>query len=207
MLDFIGHGVVRFLGRIIPSGQVAVAFLVIVLVHSDAGVLRDELLCHPGQDVHVLAAAFLLFRQLVRIAERLLQFPDIGDDLVLYVDQLVEGPDEHVLYLVLGEVRRIAVLLELAVALVDSPAVLVVRVPHLGAIPGATGTALYLRREDADATVAGLAGLAPPDFVLHPVERLRIDDSLVVVLDVVLWHLAIILPLLLREEVDRVVLL
>ena len=76
-------------------------------------------------------------------------------------------------------------LLELAIALVDGPAVLVVRVPHLGAVPGAAGTTLYLRREDADATVAGLACFAPPDFVLHPVERLRINDGLVGVF--VLW--------------------
>ncbi len=72
MVDFIRHGIALLLGRLIPPSQVIVAFLLIILVHSDTGVLGDELLCHPGQNVHVLAEPVLLFGHITRIAETLL---------------------------------------------------------------------------------------------------------------------------------------
>lgn len=106
-----------------------------------------------------------------------------------------------------GEVRCLAVVLELVVATVDGLAILVGGVPDFRAVPAAAIAAFDFRRVDADAAVAVAAVPAALQFFLHLVEDRWADDGFVVVFDVVLWHLAFVIPHFLREEVDGVALL
>ena len=82
-----------------------------------------------------------------------------------------------------------AVHLELSVASVDGPAVLVGRMPELGPVPAAALGALDFAGEDGYASVTSPAFTPPLDFfLLHPVEDLRADDGFVVIFHIVLRH-------------------
>lgn len=83
-------------------------------------------------------------------------------------------------------------ILEFAVALPDHSAVLVIGVPHLGAVHAAAVAAEDLPGEGTAAVVASALPLPPGDLRLHRFPFLGTDDCRVAVLHIVLGHLAFV---------------
>ena len=99
------------------------------------------------------------------------------------------------------------IVLELAVALEDHPAVFVLRVPYLGAVPVPALGTLDLRGKYARAAVPCVHTFPPLHFLLHQLPCFGRDDCLVVPLHIILRDFPLVLLPLLREEVRRVLLL
>ena len=89
------------------------------------------------------------------------------------------------------------------IALPDDLPVGVVAVPDLRPVPAAAVAALDLAGENTDRALAVPALFAGGHQGLHHLEGLRIDNGLVVVLDVVLRDFALVGLFLLGQEVDR----
>ena len=90
------------------------------------------------------------------------------------------------------------------IALPDDAAVFIGGVPGLGAVPATADSAFYPAGEKVDAAVPSSALLSLFQLTLHHLENLRLDNRLVVSLDVVLRDLALVDLLLFGEKVDRV---
>ena len=192
---------------IVPPYEVIVAFLVCALVLGDAGVFGDASFRHFCEGVHVRLVFCLFLLERVGLAERGLQGADVFDDVRLACEELVHSAEEGLLDVGFGEVWRLAMVFEFVVAAVDGLAVFVGGVPDFRAVPAAAIAAPDFRRVDADAAVAVAAVPAALQFLLYLVEDFGADDGFVVVLDVILWHFAFVLPCFFREEVDGVALL
>ena len=115
---------------------------------------------------------------------------------------LIGVPDEGFLDIILCQMWCLAMALELIVASVDGPAVLVGRMPDLGPVPAAALAALDFAGEDGDAAVTAPLVTPPLDFFLHPVEDLRADDGFVVIFHIVLRHFPFIRFRFFGQEVD-----
>ena len=92
--------------------------------------------------------------------------------------------------------------LELVVASVDGPAVLVGRMPYLGPEESSALAALDFAGEDGYTAVTSPAFTPPLDFFLHPVEDLRADDGFVVIFHIVPRHFPFIRFRFFGQEVD-----
>ena len=88
------------------------------------------------------------------------------------------------------------------VALPDNLPVGVVAVPDLRPVPAAAVAALDLAGKDADRALAVPALFAGGHQGLHHLEGLRIDNGLMIILDIVLRDFALIGFFLLGQEVD-----
>lgn len=95
------------------------------------------------------------------------------------------------------------VAVEFVIALPDDLPVGIVAVPDLRPIPTSAVAALDLAGENADRALAVPAFFAGGHQGLHHLECLRIDNGLVVVLDIVLRDFALVGLFLLGQEVDR----
>ena len=88
------------------------------------------------------------------------------------------------------------------VALPDRPAVFVVGMPDLRAVPASALSTFYLAGENMNPTVAVSAGASALQFILNLIEDLRIDDGFVILFDIVLRDLTFIDFCLFGQEVD-----
>ena len=88
------------------------------------------------------------------------------------------------------------------ITLPDRPAVFVVGMPDLRAVPASALSAFYLTGENMNATVAVSAGAAALQFILDLIEDLRIDDCFVVLFNIVLRDLTFIDFCFLSQEVN-----
>lgn len=168
------------LRRFIPADQFVVIPVIIILVLRDPGVLGYELLYLAGQQVQICAEPVPLLFQGFCVSEPFLQQGDAVKYVRFVFDEPVGGPDEGFLDIILCQMWCLAMALELIVASVDGPAVLVGRMPHLGPVPAAALAALDFAGEDGYAAVTSPAFTPPLDFFLHPVEDLWADDGFVV---------------------------
>lgn len=89
----------------------------------------------------------------------------------------------------------------------SSPCGIFVRVPGLGTVPTAAASALQVPGENVYAALGTLVRTATHHFQLDFLEYLRVNDCLVVVLNVVLRNFAFVYLLLLGEKVHREVIL
>ena len=93
---------------------------------------------------------------------RFLQQDDAVKDICFVFDELIGGPNEDFPNIVLCQMQSLAVALELVVASVDGPAVLIGRVPDLCPVPAAALAAFDFPREAG--RVQGLIGKRPSFF-------------------------------------------
>jgi len=99
------------------------------------------------------------------------------------------------------------VAVEFMIALPYRAAVFVGGVPDLRAVPATALTAFYLAGEKVNAAVVAAVLPTPRQLALYHIENLRLDNSLMVILDVILRNLALVELFLFREEIDGVALL
>lgn len=194
--------IVPYLCFLIASDQFIVIFDVIILILRDPGVLSYELLYLVGQQVQICAEPVPLLFQGFCVSEPFLQQGDAVKYVRFVFDELIGGPDEGFLDIILCQMWCLAMALELIVASVDSPAVLVGRMPDLGPVPASALAALDFAGEDGYAAVTSPAFTPPLDFFLHPVEDLRADDGFVVIFHIVLRHFPFICFRFFGQEVD-----
>ncbi len=146
--------IVPSLGFIISPDQPVIAFLVLVLILCNAGVLRHDVLRHFHKHRHLFLQLAFLFPQGIGDAQCPADDLRIGDDLFLFRDQLVVCRYERRLDLILRDVWSLALIaVVLPVAAVDDLAVPIRGMPDLRAVPAAAVGAFYLVGEDAHATV------------------------------------------------------
>ena len=136
------------------------------------------------------------------VSEPFLQQGDAVKYVRFVFDEPVGGPDEGFLDIILCQMWCLAMALELIVASVDGPALLVGRMPYLGPVPASALAALDFAGEDGYAAVTSPAFTPPVDFFLHPVEDLRADDGFVVIFHIVLRHFPFIRFRFFGQEVD-----
>lgn len=202
VLDGFTGLVVLRLHRFIPADQFVVVPVIIILVLRDPVVLGYEPLYLVGQQVQICAEPVPLLFQGFCVSEPFLQQGDAVKYVRFVFDEPVGSPDEGFLDIILRQMRCLAMALELAVASVDGPAVLVGRMPHLGPVPASALAALDFAGEDGDAAVTAPPVTPPLDFFLHLVENLRADDGFVVIFHIVLWHFPFIHFRFFGQEVD-----
>lgn len=181
ILDVITGLVILLLRRFISADQLAVLLVVIILVLRDPRILGYEMLHLVGQQIQICADLVPLLFQGFCIGKPFLQQGDAVKDISFVFDELIGGPDEGFLDIILCQMWCLAMALELLVASVDGPAVLVGRMPYLGPVPASALAALDFAGEDGYAAVTSPAFTPPVDFFLHPVEDLRADDGFVVI--------------------------
>lgn len=188
------------------SRQTVVAFLVFLLVESDMGVLIDGVLHQFRGHQQLCLQVIPLPHQSTRIKGGLQRKVELCDDGVLLRNQLIDRRHEKLFDLVLIEVWRGAFLItfKLVIALPDDPTVFVVGVSGLGAIPAAAVTAFNPAGEKVDTAMPPSAVLSLFQLTLHHLENIRLYDSLVVSLDIVLWNLALVDLFLFCEKVNSV---
>jgi hypothetical protein len=128
------HFIVPSLGFIVPPDQSVIAFLVLVLILCNAGVLRHDVLRHFHKHRHLFLQLAFLFLQCIGDAQRPADDLRIGDDFLLFRDQLVVRRYERRLDLILRDVWSLALIsVVLPVAAVDDLAVPVRGMPDLRA--------------------------------------------------------------------------
>ena len=202
ILDGFTGLVVLRLRCFIPTDQFVVVPVIIILVLRDPGVLGYELLYLVGQQVQICAYPVPLLFQVFCVSEPFLQQCDAVKYVRFVFDELIDGPDEGFLDIILCQMWCLAMALELVVASVDGPAVLVGRMPDLGPVPASALATLDFAREDGYAAVTSPAFTPPLDFFLYPVEDLRADDGFVVIFHIVLRHFPFIRFRFFGQEVD-----
>ena len=202
VLDGFTGLVVLPLRRLISADQLAIVPVVIILVLCHPRILGYELLYLLGQQVQICAELVPLLFQGFCIGKSFLQQDDAVKDICFVFDELIGGPNEDFPNIVLCQMRGLAMALELVVASVDSPAVLVGRVPDLCPVPAAALAAFDFAGEYGYTAVAAPAFTPPLDFSLYPVEDLRTDDSFVIVFHIVLRHFPFIRLRFFGQEVD-----
>ena len=118
--------------------------------------------------------------------------------------ELVYHPDKRGLDLILGQVRCLAagLVFELVIALPDNPAVFVVAVPDLRAVPSAAAAAADLPGEYGGPAVFRIAG-SLGENILHQRKLLWRDDGRVAVFHIVLRDGAVIGHGLFCQEIRR----
>lgn len=202
ILDGFTGLVVLRLRCFIPTDQFVVVPVIIILVLRDPGVLGYELLYLVGQQVQICAYPVPLLFQVFCVSEPFLQQCDAVKYVRFVFDELIDGPDEGFLDIILCQMWCLAMALELIVASVDGSAVLVGRMPDLGPVPASALAALDFAGEDGYAAVTSPAFTPPLDFFLYPVEDLRADDGFVVIFHIVLRHFPFIRFRFFGQEVD-----
>lgn len=152
--DGCNHFIVPSLGFIVPLNQPVIAFLVLILVLRNAGILRHDVLRHFHKHSHLFLQLAFLFQQGIGYTQRPADDLRIGDELLFLRGQLVVCRYERRLDLVLRDVWSLALIaVVLSVAAVDDLAVPVRGMPDLRAVPAAAVGAFYLVGEDAHAAV------------------------------------------------------
>lgn len=123
--------------RLVPCDQFVPPSLVFLLVRGCGLVLRHNPFDHSRHRIHLGQEPVLLHLQLRGVIYRPHHHFGVRYQLILFRDDRIDRLHEGILYLILGKVRRPAflIVLELMVALEDHPAVFVLRVPYLGAVP------------------------------------------------------------------------
>lgn len=189
--------------------QIVEAFLVFSLILCDRGVLPDAFFHHPGEQFHLAVEPFLLCQQVSQVEDCLDRSLASADGLRPRGQKDIGGGEEPGFDGHLVEVRRSAALFVfvLLVALPDRPLVDIVGVPDLGAVPATAVTALDLPGEEVDTAVPVPALGASGHFTLHHLEGLRINDGLVIALDVILRDLALVGLRFFGQEIHGVTLL
>lgn len=119
ILDSFTGLVVLRLHRFIPADQFVVVPVVIILVLCHPRILGYELLYLIGQQVQICAEPVPLLFQGFCVSEPFLQQCDAVKYVRFVFDELIGGPDEGFLDIILCQMRCLAMALELIVASVD----------------------------------------------------------------------------------------
>ena len=199
VLDGFTGLVVLLLYRLISADQLAVVPVVIILVLCHPRILSYELLYLIGQQVQICAELVPLLFQGFCIGKSFLQQDDAVKDICFVFDELIGGPNEDFPNIVLCQMQSLAVALELVVASVDGPAVLIGRVSDLCPVPAAALAAFDFPREAG--RVQGLIGkrpqfLPPSHLLLHVIKGFLVDDWFVRIFNIIFGKFApVLLPL------------
>ena len=90
------------------------------------------------------------------------------------------------------------------VALPDYPAVFIVGMPYLRAVPALAVAAFYFAGKDAYAALAVRPRLPDSHLLLHRLEHGRVYDGVMVILHIILRDLALVDLFLFGKEIHRV---
>lgn len=187
----------------VPGGQILVFLVVIRLILHDVGVLVDAVLNESGDHVQLIGESIAFRLELRGVKDCVPDELEGFEDGFLVGEGLVCGAHESVLNLVVGQMRRGAFLaVVFVIALPDDFPVFVRALPDLGAVPAATLDAFDFAGEVVYAAVAVPARTAFLKLNLHLIENIRINDGLMVALDVVLRNLALVDLRFLRQVID-----